>query len=208
MKRTLILIGLLFLISIVALADEYYFKNGQVKEAKAEYVESPYLELTFLENPGTVKGMFIYEIVKVRGPSSFLSDVYRRSYELLEKGNLSFYKGDFSRALDYYQQALDINPVYIYAYHNRAVVFAAEGKYDEAAYEFKKMLKRSKDNPGAYFNLGVIYRYLENWRQAKFYFEKARWYFSKLKDQRKAKLWSQKTERYIKEIEEKILERY
>jgi len=98
--------------------------------------------------------------------------------------------------------------VYIYAYHNRAVVFAAEGKYDEAAYEFKKMLKRSKDNPGAYFNLGVIYRYLENWRQAKFYFEKARWYFSKLKDQRKAKLWSQKTERYIKEIEERILERY
>jgi len=208
MKRVVVLIGIFFLVGAGALADEYYFKDGRVKEAKAEYVESPYLELTFLENPGAVEGLFIYDIVKVKGPSSFPSDVYQRSYELLEKGNRSFYKGNFSQALDYYQQALDINPMYIYAYHNRAVVFAAEGKYDQAVYEFKKMLKRSKDNAGAYFNLGLIYRYLENWRQARFYFEKAQRYFSQLKNQRKAKLWSQKAEKYIKEAEEKIMKQY
>lgn len=201
------LIFLLFLLSNFSLADEYYFKDGRVKEAQAKYVEGPYLELNFLEKPEKLEGLFIYDIGKVKGPSSFSSDLYRRSAELLEKGNHYFFVTDYAKALSCYQKALDINPVYIYARHNRAVVFFAERKYDEAISELKNIIKIDKNNAGAYFNLGIIYRYLGNWRLAKDCFQKAKAHFLMTGEKKRAALWIQKADKFIKEAQSNIMAR-
>lgn len=182
-------------------ADEYHFKDGKVEEGQAVYADGPYLELRFLKMPHQNQGLLIYDIEKVKGPSSYSSSVYERSYELLSQGNRYFFKGQYRKALDYYQKAIDINPLYIYAYHNRAVVFMTEYKYDEAINEFNNILNIDKNNPAAYFDLGIIYGYLENWPLAKDYFEKAKKYFLQIKDKNISEMWAERAEDYIQQAQ-------
>ena len=63
-------------------------------------------------------------------------------------------KGAHETAVDYFTEAIRINPRYAAAYSSRACAYAARGKYDAAIEDFSAVIRIEPRNPAAYSNWG------------------------------------------------------
>jgi len=61
------------------------------------------------------------------------------------KGLGKFRKGEYYKAIDYYDKALNINPNYVEAWNNKGVSFSKLGKYDDAVICYDKALEINPD---------------------------------------------------------------
>jgi Tfp pilus assembly protein PilF len=72
-------------------------------------------------------------------------------------GTAYFRKGDMNRAEEYYDQALQINPAFVYAHNELGKLYLASGKEEEAIKEFKIAVDGFNLYDEAYYNLGLAY---------------------------------------------------
>lgn len=101
----------------------------------------------------------------------------RKSKEL---GNAAYKKKDFETAIKHYTEAIEHDPTDITYYNNIAAVYFEQKKYDECIKQCEKGIEVGRENRAdfkliskAFSRIGNAYRKLENWKQAKIYYEKS-----------------------------------
>jgi Tfp pilus assembly protein PilF len=80
----------------------------------------------------------------------------------------------FDRALEYYQQALELNPDYQEAYLGLGDVRTQLGEYQKAVELYRSALKLNPQNEIAYYQFGNLFFAQEKYDQAISYYQKAR----------------------------------
>jgi regulator of sirC expression with transglutaminase-like and TPR domain len=65
--------------------------------------------------------------------------------------------GQIDRAIEDYDRAIAIDPLYYEAYNNRGVLYGQEGKFDLAIEYFNKSIGINPDNEEAYVDRGIAY---------------------------------------------------
>lgn len=81
--------------------------------------------------------------------------------------------GDFSRAIDSTQKAIELDPGYAPAYNHLALVFMETKRYDKAEAAFRKAFELRPEYPEVFNNLGVLLNRRERYLDAVAQFEKA-----------------------------------
>jgi Flp pilus assembly protein TadD len=76
---------------------------------------------------------------------------------LLDQGIAFAKKGQYDRAITYFSKALDKNPGFAVAYHNRGSIYVIKGQYDKAISDFNKALEINPKNAEAYYMRGNAY---------------------------------------------------
>jgi len=80
-----------------------------------------------------------------------------------DNATLYFYHGQslarlklYAKAIDDFSRAIDLKKDFIDAYINKALSYAAINNFNEAQKILKQSLKFAHDNPGIFYNLGII----------------------------------------------------
>ena len=68
-----------------------------------------------------------------------------------------FSKGDMAKARENYEQALKLNPSFVYAHNEMGKLYMSTGRYGEAVNEFQLAVKGYPTYDEAYYNLGLAY---------------------------------------------------
>lgn len=97
-----------------------------------------------------------------------------------ELGNAAYKKKDFASALEHYNKALTILPTDITFYNNIAAVYFEQKEYLKCIAECEKGIEIGRENRAdfksiakAFQRIGNAYKKIENWHQAKVYYEKS-----------------------------------
>ena len=82
-------------------------------------------------------------------------------------------KKDYSKAIKYYNKAIELNPLLTVAYNNRGGAHHSEGKYHYAIEDFSIGIGLNRDDAKAYYNRGLAYcdngqikKALKDWKKA------------------------------------------
>ncbi len=73
------------------------------------------------------------------------------------KGYLLYYMRQYQEAIDQLRRTLDLEPNFIRAHFDLALVYIQTGMYDEAIAEFKTWIEGTEEGPGAQSLLGYAY---------------------------------------------------
>ena len=65
--------------------------------------------------------------------------------------------GQINKAIEDYDKAIAIDPLYFEAYNNRGVLYGQEGKFDKAIEYFNKSISINPDDEEAYVDRGIAY---------------------------------------------------
>lgn len=97
-----------------------------------------------------------------------------------ELGNAAYKKKDFETALNHYNAAISHDPNDITFYNNIAAVHFERKEYDECIKQCEKGIEVGRENRSdfkliakSFARIGNTYRKMENYKQAKVYYEKA-----------------------------------
>lgn len=82
-------------------------------------------------------------------------------------------KGDYDKAIEYYNKTISLNPKKATAYNKLAVTYIKSGKVKEGTELLMLSIKRFPDNPVFYKNLAVLYGKQNDIEKEIFYWEKA-----------------------------------
>jgi tetratricopeptide (TPR) repeat protein len=93
--------------------------------------------------------------------------------EINLKGNECYAKGDYSTALDYYDQAINISPNYAKAWNNKGLALHKLRKYQEAIEYFDRALEIDPEFARAWNNKGNVLHSLEKYQEAIKYYDRA-----------------------------------
>ncbi len=74
-------------------------------------------------------------------------------------GNEYYEKGDFDRAIENYNRAVEMDPAYDKAYYNRGLAYACKEDYDRAISDINKVIELKPEFAEAYHVLGLAYEY-------------------------------------------------
>ncbi|NQU25906.1 MAG: tetratricopeptide repeat protein, partial [Candidatus Nealsonbacteria bacterium] len=74
-------------------------------------------------------------------------DIFHRGMEFLEKD-------DPDRAIEAFDEAIEINPKYLEAYYSRGNAYEAKGQFELAIRSFNEVLHFAPNEPAAYYNRG------------------------------------------------------
>lgn len=74
-------------------------------------------------------------------------------------GNEYYEKGDFDRAIENYDRAVEMDPSYDKAYYNRGLAYACKEDYDRAISDINKVIALKPEFAEAYHVLGLAYEY-------------------------------------------------
>ncbi|BFF94659.1 stress-induced-phosphoprotein 1 [Drosophila madeirensis] len=97
-----------------------------------------------------------------------------------ELGNAAYKKKEFDVALKHYNAAIEHDPTDITFYNNIAAVYFERKEYEECIKQCEKGIEVGRENRSdfkliakSFARIGNTYRKMENYKQAKIYFEKA-----------------------------------
>jgi superkiller protein 3 len=71
-------------------------------------------------------------------------------------------KGDMAKARENYEQALKLNPAFVYAHNELGKLYMSTGRYGEAVAEFQLAVQGYPTYDEAYYNLGLAYMKLND----------------------------------------------
>ena len=100
-------------------------------------------------------------------------NIHQSAYVEFYKGMSSSNKGNHQQAIEYYSNAILLNPQTVPAYINRGVSYEITKNYESAIQDYHAVLKLDPEHPGAYNNLGVVYFYQGDYKQAIQYYNRA-----------------------------------
>jgi type IV pilus assembly protein PilF len=72
-------------------------------------------------------------------------------------GLAHYNKGEPHKAIEYYQKAIQVQPLYSRSYHNMGIAFESLGQWEKAIENYKRSIRYAPDNPASYFFLGRLY---------------------------------------------------
>ena len=162
-------------------ADVFEMTDGSRLEGRLIEDDGVHIKLNLPEYPDHSFPVFIYnafsyDVKKTHHPTKIEHKYYKESKFLVEKGNNYFFKKDYRNAIRHYEDALKVNPKYIYAYHNIAVSWLMMNEYNNSINAFNKLIGSYPENGYAYLYLTINYMYLENYSTAKNMLSRARNY--------------------------------
>ncbi|MBN2485040.1 MAG: tetratricopeptide repeat protein [Bacteroidales bacterium] len=100
-------------------------------------------------------------------PEKYLDKVY------LNRGMALYLKGDFIKAENDFQAALEINPRNSTVYHSWGMLKYEERNYDDALKYFLKAIQYDDNNPITFYNLAMSYLRIDDMANACYYFNKS-----------------------------------
>lgn len=89
------------------------------------------------------------------------------------RGNAYHNRGDYRKALNDYNKAIEIDPDYAHAYYNRGIVYYDLGDYLQAKRDIGIAIGLNPRYGKAYYCMGLIYSKTGNRDRALYYFKKA-----------------------------------
>lgn len=89
--------------------------------------------------------------------ASLVNIIYRHSIQNYNIGYEFHIKKEYDLALDFYNKAIKLNPLFAAAYLNRGLIFAEKHEYDLAIYDYNKAIKLKYKHVNAYLNRGEAY---------------------------------------------------
>ncbi|GAI23733.1 unnamed protein product, partial [marine sediment metagenome] len=95
------------------------------------------------------------------------------------KGTAFAELGDFDKAINYYERAIEIDPTCASAWNNKGLAFSELGDFDKKIKCYEKAIEIDPTCADAYGNLGVVFIHLHKFNEALFKFRKAREQFIK-----------------------------
>ena len=136
----------------VELKPDFITAENNLKRAQTilQEVETQIARLQQLRNDNPHNAQLIYEI-----------------------GNLYFRKGDHHRAMQHYQKALQLNPRFVPALNNLALVMAANQKYYKALTVFMDILNYAPEDAETHYNIACMYARLKREDEAIEWLQKA-----------------------------------
>lgn len=87
-------------------------------------------------------------------------------------GTAYFRKGDINKAKGYYEQALQLNPAFVFTHNELGKLYMATGKEQEAIEEFRRAVEGYDLYDDAHYNLALAYLKVEKREKACESFEK------------------------------------
>lgn len=97
-----------------------------------------------------------------------------------QKGNDAYKKKDFDNALLHYNKAIELDPTETTYLLNIAAVYFEQKNYDKCIEQCEKAIDIGRENRAdfkliakAFTRIGNSYKKMENWKQAKVYYEKS-----------------------------------
>lgn len=93
--------------------------------------------------------------------------------ELNEQGKTLFSCDKYDEAIQKYQKAIEVDPMYIPTYFNACEAYIMADKFDEAKKIVKRVLLLDKSNGEAYFHLGNIALLEEDYEEGQIQYAKA-----------------------------------
>ena len=98
---------------------------------------------------------------------SNLADVF------YNQGNSYIGENQYEKAINYYNQAINLNPHLAGAYYNRGNAYSYIGRYQRAEVDYSRVISLKPNFLNAYHNRGLVYLVLRNFEHACSDFEKA-----------------------------------
>ncbi len=86
-----------------------------------------------------------------------IQDIHHKAYEALYRGLSAADKGDFDKAIQNYDKAIELKPDFFGAYNNRGVAYVAKRDFDKAIQNYDKAIELKPDYADAYYNRGIAY---------------------------------------------------
>lgn len=125
------------------------------------------LGAAYMENEEWDNAIEIFEVVK--------DDLLYATphYPLSNLGFIYYHKGDYQKALSYYEEALDLMPDFPRALHGKGRVYLKQGRYDKALIALEKAAEKSPNNPRILMDMGTAYRHVHEYNKAYKTFKKA-----------------------------------
>ena len=93
--------------------------------------------------------------------------------QLLNAGNKAYKRKDVSKAIEYYEKALEFDSSFYLAYFQLGVLQKKQGQSKEAIESLQKVLKIKPDHDKTWFTLGTAYEADGNNKEAIFHYNKA-----------------------------------
>lgn len=104
----------------------------------------------------------------------------RKALEEKNLGNVAYKKKNFEEALQHYDKAVKLDPKEIIFLLNIAAVFFEQKEYERCIAQCEKAIDVGRENRAdfkliakAFMRIGHAYKKMENWKQAKVYYEKS-----------------------------------
>ncbi|XP_024870430.1 stress-induced-phosphoprotein 1 [Temnothorax curvispinosus] len=104
----------------------------------------------------------------------------RKALEEKKLGNEAYKKRSFEEALQHYNKAVELDPTEIVYLLNIAAVYFEQKEYQKCIAQCEKAIEVGRENRAdfkliakAFTRIGHAYKKMENWKQAKVYYEKS-----------------------------------
>ena len=95
----------------------------------------------------------------------------KNAENLYTLGNIQKKLKKFNKAIDSFNEAIKLNPIYSEAFNNLGSTLKSLNKYDEAIIKYKKSINLNKNNVEACYNLASLYFLLEDYIEAADYYK-------------------------------------
>ena len=93
--------------------------------------------------------------------------VFNARYSAYTTIGLAYFKlGDVTRALENYEKALELNPLYVYTHNELGKLYMSIGRDGEAVEQFNLAVEGFPEYDEAHYNLGIVYLKLNNKAEA------------------------------------------
>lgn len=109
-----------------------------------------------------------------------LSPEKRKALEEKNLGNIAYKKKSFEEALQHYNKAVELDSTEIVYLLNIAAVYFEQKEYEKCIAQCEKAIEVGRENRAdfkliakAFTRIGHAYKKMENWKQAKVYYEKS-----------------------------------
>jgi Flp pilus assembly protein TadD len=126
-------------------------ENGVDEEKADELTQSLVLHLS-RQRSGSVQGHESTGLPTSRPDAT-------KAMDLLTPGNKLFAEGEYVKAVDFYQNLVDLEPRHANALNNLGAALYRLGRYKEAELHFRQAVGIKPDDPEAYCNLGTLLRW-------------------------------------------------
>ena len=103
--------------------------------------------------------------IEIRESAMRAPPVAKFSHEY-NNANILFREGNYLKAIDYYQKALQISPAFPKAHNNIGICYIQLSRYEEARHHFSSAIRIDPDFYDAYPNLATLHNQLGEYQDA------------------------------------------
>jgi tetratricopeptide (TPR) repeat protein len=168
-KRPKIIFLLVVVVIIIVTTVFYFVRNGANNNPDiiANNVTSSPTVTTFLPSlSGSSPTSPLSPISSALTPTVVPALELKKIELIYEQGLRSYDSGDYSAAIETFNEVLSLNPQFVDGYNFRGNAYAALGDYENALNDYTKAIEVDPLLPHSYYNRGRIYSFLKKYSEA------------------------------------------